>query len=449
MSDDDCDIFNVPTMRADGKYKQSASLIDEPLTHWRLSANKLFMPNQELKQTEYDFIEVHPIIKKPTKLTKLKPVPSEKPKAESRKPKKLKHRNEKEPADKRSPQKQETPPPTRDLSPVSQMILERESRQVQAKPSKQAEVNIDAALEALPVARRTRAGRRSLNPPPPELEQEAVVTAPEKHASPPKQRAARGRKRATGATAAATSRANVTIPDMFLAGSRGNRRQVAEIAARSQVLDSIDMVSAVMPRIEGFVNLDSDDENSTPVQLAETALKETHQFDEDNPEIDINLSWLGEIQMYKLRQYQKFSHMFKQISERNNVPIDNVVVNMDANFIKPHQTPLDVGLKVFHILNGYALASSGKQAEQPAAVDLYTKPKKFQLKVQGDRWKRPLIILMNKSETFKVLYIKCAEEMECAVGDFKLYFDGELLEPDDTPKNQQMEGNEMIDLRKK
>lgn len=28
-------------------------------------------------------------------------------------------------------------------------------------------------------------------------------------------------------------------------------------------------------------------------------------------------------------------------------------------------------------------------------------------------------------------------------------FDGDLLEPDDTPKNQDMEGNEIIDYRSK
>ncbi|XP_060646855.1 DNA repair protein Rad60 isoform X3 [Drosophila nasuta] len=250
---------------------------------------------------------------------------------------------------------------------------------------------------------------------------------------------AAGKKKSTAATARQTQ-AN-TIPNMFQAASRGNRHQVAEIAARARVVDTIDMVTAV--------NLDSDDENSPPPQLEGTSATETKNYDFDNPEIDINLSWQGEIQMYKLRQYQKFAQLFNEISERNNVPVDDIVINMDANLIKPQQTPKDVGLKVFHILNGYPFASGNKPAEPTKHVDLYTKPKKFQLKVQGDRWKRPLIILMNKTDAFKVLYIKCAEEMECSVDDFKLFFDGELLEPDDTPRNQEMEGNEMIDFRKK
>ncbi|KAH8381524.1 hypothetical protein KR093_007442 [Drosophila rubida] len=402
-----------------------------------------------MKQTDYDFIEINPIIKKPTKVTKLKQVAVEKPTTKTRKPRKSKNHIEKEQSTKSLnaclQEEEKAPPPAREgLSPVSQMILERERRQTQAKPVEQAEMNIDDALGALPVARRTRAGRRSLNPPPQDVVQEAP---PAKLPSPPKQRTARGRKQAT--TAASKVGKNAKISDMLPAGSRGNRRQVAEIAARSHVVDTIDMVSAVMPPIEGFVNLDSDDENATPAQLDETATKQASKFDEDNPEIDVNLSWQGEIQMYKLRQYQKFAHMFKEISKRNNVPVEHVVVNMGENILKSHQTPLDVGLKVFHILNGCAIAAGTNPVKQQGEVDLYTKPKKFQLKVQGDRWKRPLIIHLNKSDSFKILYIKCAEEMECSVEDFSLFFDGELLEPDDTPKNQEMEGNEMIDFRNK
>ncbi|XP_062123526.1 DNA repair protein Rad60 isoform X2 [Drosophila sulfurigaster albostrigata] len=430
MSDDD-DIFNVPTKRAD--------------------ENKLFMPNEESEEADYDFIEVKPVIKKPTKLTKSKQVPVEKPIAKNSKTRKAKELDEQKPAGKTSPEEATVAPPSRrDLSPVSQMILEMEQRehQVHKPPKETIQSDIDDALAEMPVARRTRAGRRSLNPPPPDgIEQSAAAPAAKKP-SPPRQRASRGKKKSTTATTTRQTQAN-TIPSMFLAGPRGNRHQVAEIAARARVVDTIDMVTAVMPPIEGFVNLDSDEENSPAPQLEGTSAKETKKYDFDNPEIDVNLSWQGEIQMYKLRQYQKFAQLFKEISERNNVPVDDIVINMDANLIKPQQTPKDVGLKVFHILNGYPFASGNKPAEPTKHVDLYTKPKKFQLKVQGDRWKRPLIILMNKTDSFKVLYIKCAEEMECSVDDFKLFFDGELLEPDDTPRNQEMEGNEMIDFRKK
>lgn len=66
------------------------------------------------------------------------------------------------------------------------------------------------------------------------------------------------------------------------------------------------------------------------------------------------------------------------------------------------------------------MKSSTNSARQNQDVNPLSKPKKFQLKVQGDKWKKPLIIVMKKTETFKILAIKCAEEMECDVQDFKL-----------------------------
>lgn len=58
--------------------------------------------------------------------------------------------------------------------------------------------------------------------------------------------------------------------------------------------------------------------------------------------------------------------------------------------------------------------------QQREDVNLMSKPKKFQLKIQNDKWKVPLIIPMKKTDTFKILYIKCAEHLECNVQDFKL-----------------------------
>jgi len=61
-----------------------------------------------------------------------------------------------------------------------------------------------------------------------------------------------------------------------------------------------------------------------------------------------------------------------------------------------------------------------KSSTNEAKTNAPIKRNKFQLKVQGDKWKKPLIIAMKKTETFKILSIKCAEEMDCDVQDFKL-----------------------------
>lgn len=108
-------------------------------------------------------------------------------------------------------------------------------------------------------------------------------------------------------------------------------------------------------------------EHEEPAEHAEAA----PSFDDDNPVIDINLNWyavifqnyiltnisnyfsfrLGDMQVYKLRQYQKFAHMFREVSKRNGVPVDEVVINMDDVFLNAMDSPESIGLKGFHILS--------------------------------------------------------------------------------------------------
>jgi len=73
-----------------------------------------------------------------------------------------------------------------------------------------------------------------------------------------------------------------------------------------------------------------------------------------------------------------------------------------------------------YLLDGCATEGNKNRIEDKDDTNLLMRPRKFQLKVQGDRWKKPLIIPMKKTETFNILYIKCSEEMECDFQDFKL-----------------------------
>jgi len=212
---------------------------------------------QETKQTDYDFIEITSEIKRPTKVTKVKQAAQVKPKVKSGKLKRTKKDEKLQEIEqelettspKNTPQEAQAPP-TRDLSPVSQMIYEME---LKAKE----------AVDSMPIARRTRSSLGGRNPAP-EKVQEAVA-AKQPSPSPPKKRRTNVRKKATAATKPKNAEAPIqTAPGPtpqqsteIPSASRGSRRQVAEMAARLRVTDCIDLVSAVMPRIEGFVSTPS------------------------------------------------------------------------------------------------------------------------------------------------------------------------------------------------
>ena len=69
------------------------------------------------------------------------------------------------------------------------------------------------------------------------------------------------------------------------------------------------------------------------------------------------------------------------------------------------------------------------------------------LKVQSDRWKKPLEVPMRKDNKMMILIIKCAEELKCQPGDIKLSFDGDPVTMDSTPIDLELEGGEILDLR--
>lgn len=44
----------------------------------------------------------------------------------------------------------------------------------------------------------------------------------------------------------------------------------------------------------------------------------------------------------------------------------------------------------------------------------------FDIKIQSDKWKKPLILNMEKNQNILILIIKCAEELKCKPEQIKL-----------------------------
>ncbi|SPP80131.1 uncharacterized protein CG4449 [Drosophila guanche] len=407
MSDDEYDIFS--SLRTINRVK--------------VPPKEAYSPSNESfsKELEAELLDEHSTTKKTSK-AKVNDTTTAPTKKKDRKGKKNVQQDEKPPIGEEATGGQ-AKEPSRSLSPVSKMLFELEQEKAKAEEETSG-----------PVARRTRSSLGK------------VANQPEvKQPSPPKRKKltkkndskSKSDQRQTTILQSFSGTTSIPMPTSW-------RQRMAELAARSHVVDNIDLVSAVLPRVEGFVNLDSDDEaeGSKPVEEA--------PVESENPPMDIALSWLGEIQHYKLRQHRKFLHMFKEVAERNGVDVDDIVIDKYDTLVEPTDTPHSIGLMKFHTLTGRAMKSNNSHKNGAAASSVVLKKAhKFQLKVQGDVFKRPILIGMKKKDVFKELYLKCADELNCDVHLVKLFFDGELLDPEDTPKAQGMEGNEIIDLHLK
>ncbi|EDW25080.1 GL23037 [Drosophila persimilis] len=399
MSDDDCDIFS--SLRNDAPFKEIPK--------------EVYNPSNDSLSNEIDLL-LDRTTTKTSKVPKVKATDKAKTKGKARNSKKSLEEDDKPLAEVATGgQTEET---SRSLSPVSKLMLEMEQKKSKEK-------------EQGPVSRRTRSSLGKVEKPVP------------KQPSPPKRKSRAKRNEVQSISAVSANSISESLRNTVAKPRPSNRKELAELAARSTVLDSIDLASSVAPRVEGFVNLDSDDE------AASSAPVEVPPAESENPPMDIALSWFGEIQNYKLRLHRRFVHMFKEVAERNNVDVDDVVIDKYDSLVEPTDTPHSIGLMKFHTLKGRAVKSNNIHKQYTVPSVLLKKANKFQLKVQGAMFKRPLVIAMKKKDTFKVLYRKCADELDCDVHLVKLFFDGELLDPEDTPKDQDMEGNEIIDLKLK
>uniref|UniRef100_A0A1A9ZW39 Ubiquitin-like domain-containing protein n=1 Tax=Glossina pallidipes TaxID=7398 RepID=A0A1A9ZW39_GLOPL len=218
------------------------------------------------------------------------------------------------------------------------------------------------------------------------------------------------------------------------------------VAARDLHVDAyIDL--AASPRIEACINLDSDDElNIAPKNDKESRpLILDQDYDEDNHEINVKIKWKGKPEVFKLRKYQKFLDIYQKLAARENINIRNIVLNIDTYFITPEDTPDSIDYKIYQFINGRVLESRLKTL----AKDSQQKQRKandIPLKIQSDKWKKPLEINIPKTGKFLILYIKCEEELSLRRDQLKLSFDGDLLEYDSTPADLDLEGGEVIDL---
>lgn len=209
---------------------------------------------EPIKQIDYDFI-MKPATKPAKQTDQIKPNPN----AKSAKRKKQ-AKDEEIPKSKPDEtanitlEEAQAPITRADLSPVSQLIHEMEQKKEREK--------INEQIEALPVARRTRSslGKRQPTPEKKKDESETSVLPAVEAVNPSNKRRGRGRGGSRGGgrgrkgPAQNADTSNSTAPISIFEPPRRNRRQAAEVAAYSRVVDSIDLVSAVAPRVEGFVS---------------------------------------------------------------------------------------------------------------------------------------------------------------------------------------------------
>jgi hypothetical protein len=78
------------------------------------------------------------------------------------------------------------------------------------------------------------------------------------------------------------------------------------------------------------------------------------------------------------------------------------------------------------------------------------KKDQIEVKFQSDKWKKPIGVKMSKYDVFKTAIVSLCEQMPQFMPDhFKLQFDGDDVDVNDTPIDLEFEGGETLDCRVK
>ncbi|XP_062545427.1 uncharacterized protein LOC134211993 [Armigeres subalbatus] len=223
---------------------------------------------------------------------------------------------------------------------------------------------------------------------------------------------------------------------------------------RQQQPELINLVDSPALILPGIVNLDSDEENDAPSSANRSA---NLSFDSENYEVSLKVKWEGKIERISHRKFQKMGDLIIALAEKAGADPNHVVLDLDERIIEPQDTPDSIGYRISQFITGRViegqLAEVFAKKKRPIAAGGAVYPKKpkndneITLKVQSDRWKKPLEVQIRKDNKMMILIIKCAEELKCQPGDIKLSFDGDPITMESTPIDLDLEGGEVLDLR--
>ncbi|XP_017891358.1 uncharacterized protein CG4449 [Ceratina calcarata] len=200
----------------------------------------------------------------------------------------------------------------------------------------------------------------------------------------------------------------------------------------SQELDSdVEIVSAEDPQLDCSLTR----ENSM-----------NKSFNEDeNYEMSIKVLWRSKYVHYiSICRNEECRKIFEHFATIERVPADDIIITNKSKTIKKNDTPASIGLSIIDILEGGIVKKTGTDSQNGAEEDIDEDT--CVIKIQTGA-KKKLNIRVKRDETFKSLLEKCSQELEVEELKIKLYFDGELISPTDTPDSLDIEDEACFDIR--
>lgn len=163
--------------------------------------------------------------------------------------------------------------------------------------------------------------------------------------------------------------------------------------------------------------------------------------DKDTYNMNVKVLWRSKtVHKFSMRNDETFHKIFHYFSDLGQVSEREILLMHKDQRVEPTNTPASLQLTVIDILEaGIVQVVQREVCREDMQEDV------FNIKVQTLK-KGSFVIPLRKEEHFKSLLKVCSEKLCIEEANIRLYFDGELIDLEDTPESLDMEQGTCIDL---
>ncbi|KAH0535494.1 uncharacterized protein CG4449 [Cotesia glomerata] len=221
---------------------------------------------------------------------------------------------------------------------------------------------------------------------------------------------------------------------------------------RSRARNSFETELPIQPDLPTIV-LDPDDScpSINDSVVSPCSVRKNNYYDDilfsdvqdDESSIEVKIRWTSrDVKRFHLGKDENFSKIFEYFANFAKVSESQILITRGDDIIMPSDTPSSINLKIINILEGGII---DKNMVDNVVSEKVTEPV-CKIKIQTGA-KKGLSFDLKPTEPFQKLFEYCAEQNNVSVSKVKCFFDGDVIEPTDTPEALDMEDQACIDLK--
>lgn len=184
---------------------------------------------------------------------------------------------------------------------------------------------------------------------------------------------------------------------------KSNKKSITPPVANDETVSS---ERNLRSRVNATLTIDSD------IVLITTKEKKKLEssFESENYEMSVKIKWNADILKFSHRKHQKFGDLIANLAKKENVSPECIMLNIGDKTIRSDDTPDSINYKISTFITGRIM----KSGFQTTPVATKKKLKNIiQLKIQSDKFKKPLLMDIGRDQSMRTLIVKCSEELKC------------------------------------